>query len=588
MKIHSIIYSLVLIALLASCREEIDKQEEVVNIPTTVTKVESSVMGIVTDGDGFAVEDALVRFEDILTYTDENGVFQFKDERLIKEGTFVTIEKSGYFKGSRMFYPEIGNVNRITIQLMERVEVAEFATSSGSEVTFENVKLDFPANGIVNEDGSEYNGNVNVAARYLDPALSETHEQMPGDLTAIDAENEIVALSSYAMIVVELTGDNGELLQLKDGMPCTAKIPVNPTLQASAPNEIEFWYFDEERGRWIEDGMAEFQNGFYEVDIPHFTFWNCDIPNSYIDLGITILNYDGYFSNVKVQLTEIATGTSRFDRTDDNGYVYGKVPDNQELLLEVLDGCDMVIYSENIGSFTSDAEINASLTYDNFVSISGELAACNEELSSAAYVRVQVDGIEQYLSIDDNNEFSAYVSYCDEASTIYAQGIDPLNLFGSGIVGQAIDNNDVDFGVLELCDTFLTEMVSYVYGDTSHFIFPSDAALDKMFTYEMDHFQFEGNVTKTIVKITTLDWLTGEVKEFNLIYDYNNPNNTISLAFPESGFIANGVGQSYIVNQDDGDYMIFKGVLSDLTITDTELWDDSFIPVTYFFALPII
>ncbi|MDA9774000.1 carboxypeptidase-like regulatory domain-containing protein [Saprospiraceae bacterium] len=588
MKIQSIIYSLVLIALLASCREEIDKQEEVINTPTTVTKVESSVMGIVTDGDGLVVDDALVRFADISTNTDENGVFQFEDEKLIAEGTFITVEKDGYFEGSRMFYPEIGNVNRITIQLMERVEVAQFSASTGSEVTFENVKLDFAPNGIVNEDGSEYNGNVIVAAKYLDPALAETHEQMPGDLTAISEENELVALSSYAMIVVELTGDNGELLQLKEGVPCPAKIPVNPLLQASAPNEIEFWYFDEEIGRWIEEGMAQYQNGFYEVDIPHFTFWNCDVPNNFIDLGITVHNYDGYFSDAKVKITEISTGTSRFDRTDNNGYVSGAVPDNQELLLEVLDDCEMAIYSENIGSFTDDAEISVSLTFDNFLTISGELAACDGELSEATYVRLEIDGVGKLLSIDDNQTFSASISYCDEANTVFAQGIDPLNGLGSGVTGQVI-NGDIDFGILELCDTILTEVVTYAYGDTLHIMNAGSSGNNThIYYYTMDHYLFEGDVTKTIVQITILDWMTGDVKELYLLYDYVNPDNSVSFAFPESGFIAEGIGQSYIVNQFDDDYLVFKGVLSDFTITDNDLWDESFNPLTYYFALPIL
>jgi hypothetical protein len=269
-KIFSFLFAILVIA--QSCRK--DSDEIIITPPFTKPKISItvSVLGKVIDDNGIAVEDAVVTFEDISVFTDEYGVFQFKNESLYSTGTYIKVTKDGFFDGSRSFYPSEGKTSMVVIEMISKTEIGEFSSTNGSKVTFENVELDFTANSIVNEDGSTYSGNVNVAAKYLDPTIINTLRQMPGDLTGITTDQNRVALTSIAMITVELLDDNGNELQVEEGKTVDVKIPVPQSLQNDAPATIPMWHFDEEVGAWVEEGSANQVNGVYETSLATFLF----------------------------------------------------------------------------------------------------------------------------------------------------------------------------------------------------------------------------------------------------------------------------------------------------------------------------
>ena len=80
----------------------------------------SSVLGTVIDDNGDAVEGATIIFEDLITFTDEYGVFQFNNEKLNSNGTFLKVTKDGFFDGSRKFYATEGKTSRVTIELIPK------------------------------------------------------------------------------------------------------------------------------------------------------------------------------------------------------------------------------------------------------------------------------------------------------------------------------------------------------------------------------------------------------------------------------------------------------------------------------------
>jgi len=181
-----------------SCREDSD----IINVtpPNTTTpqfgmSIQGSVLGTVVDENGEVLEGATVTYGGLTEITDEYGVFQFNDTEMYTGGTYVEVEKDGYFHGSRKFYPTADAVSRVNVKMIPMVEVASFSSTVGDNVTFEGVKIAFGNNSIMNEDGSEYNGNVKVFAKYLDPTLLETLNEMPGDLTAMNADDERVILT---------------------------------------------------------------------------------------------------------------------------------------------------------------------------------------------------------------------------------------------------------------------------------------------------------------------------------------------------------------------------------------------------------
>lgn len=588
MKTNTLIYTIALMLFLfSSCRKEIDITEEIINPPVPTIKVESSVIGLVQDENSLPIEDAIVRLKDETVYTDENGIFQFKNVIMNENGTFITVEKNQYFKGSRMFYPELGNVNNVSIQLMEKVNVGNFQSDNGGLIKFEDVELSFPPNGIVTESGNDYTGNVIVEAKYLDPSLRETHDQMPGDLTALSTENELVALSSYAMITVELTSETGEALQLKESFPCNAKIPVSSSLQNSAPNEIELWSFDETVGRWIEEGIATYNNGYYEAEIPHFSFWNCDVPGNYADIDITIYNFESPFSNVVVRITDTESGTSNFDITDNNGKVSGKVPANVNLLLEVIDNCDQPIYSENLGSLSGMYSFSINVNYQNYSSFSGSVSSCASSISDLTYVRIEADDIYSYFMLDTNDEFSGTVNYCEASSVIKAKAMDPVNGLTSTTTVEAVADI-IDFGDLEMCDTLILDIYTYQFGDSTLYIDQLNTNTDYSYVYAANSIEdTNGDLIKVFLEVTVLNWLTGDTHTRIFIHDVNNPGDEHTFSFPNSGFDVTGTLDSYMISEGEDDYLIFTGEFTDFTITDSTLWDDSYSPFYFYTSAQI-
>ena len=120
------------------------------------------------------------------------------------------------------------------------------ASQTGGTIAIStDVTVDFIGGGFFLSNGDAYNGTVHVAAKYLDPTIPATFDQMPGNLQGVNNAAEEVVLNTYGMIAVELQGDNGEPLNINADNPATIKVGVPNTVLGNAPAEIPLWFFDE-------------------------------------------------------------------------------------------------------------------------------------------------------------------------------------------------------------------------------------------------------------------------------------------------------------------------------------------------------
>jgi hypothetical protein len=417
------LFSLLILLLLTSCRDEMDDLIPLDFNRTEISEVliNASLNGTVIDEEGNALEAVLVRVNGRLTQTDEFGVFALNNITMDQNGAVVSVEKDGYFESTKVVMTSVNQTSHTEIMLIEKILTASFNASTGGTSSMNGgATVDIPAAGVRLESGGAYSGNVNVYATYLDPTSSDLTQRMPGDLRATNSENEAMILETYGMIGVELESDSGEKLNIADGQTATIEIPVPSSLMGTAPATIPLWHFDEESGYWIEEGEATLtSNDTYVGTVSHFSFWNCDVPYPLVKIeGLVKDDRDFCLSSVRVEISLNSSGRTAYGYTDNDGKYEGLVPKDEELTLEIYDDCGGELYSAQIGPFGNDAiipTINISANSGNFLQVTGSLVDCDNDVESNGYVLLEFTGAgHDIIVVNADGSFDGLVNTCNE------------------------------------------------------------------------------------------------------------------------------------------------------------------------------
>jgi hypothetical protein len=477
--------SLLVLLIFSSCRKDTDMVTVTEEMPNPeiieayqplIQIINGDIIGQVVDFEGAPVSDATVKMGDNNTSTDIYGHFFFNDVDMNSKGQYVTIEKEGYFLGSRRFFPQADAKSRVRVEMIEKSFNQSFNTDAPETVSFGNVDIDFPATGIVNENGDTYNGDVFVAAKWLDPTTNRVYEQMPGNLQGVNTTSEEVALKTLGMVAVELQGENGEKLNIKEGSAASFRYTIPAELVENAPAEILLWSFNEEVGIWVEDGSAELSPGgdAYRGEFTHFSFWNWDIPAGNVYFSATFEDQDGNpLQNVLVTLTSSNYG-SGYGYTDDQGYVSGIIPAGDVLTMEVWAafGCASSFYTAEIGPFEEDVDLATIVLEDtsvNATSVTGTLINCDGNLTSGVII-YNLDGYQWYNYTEDGN-FSFYLNNCTEFDLAYLTGYDFEGGFSSDPV-ELVSNTDNQVGSVSACENDISENVLTVSSSEGTWEYP--------------------------------------------------------------------------------------------------------------------
>lgn len=412
----------------------------------------TSVEGRVTDESGMPVQGATVKAGLNVTQTDKNGMFSIDNAAFTTSETFVTVIKSGYFKGTRTFFSRQNSNNFLKIQLLRKSISARIPAADGGDVSLssDHGNIHFTPNSFVTPSGASYSGTVLVATQYIDPTLPSIAEQMPGDLRGVSSAGNVVGLKSYGMIGVELMDEAGMPLQLKPGSPAMISMTIPDAILGSSPATIPLWHFNDSTGLWKQEGSATRVGNSYEGQVSHFSFWNCDDPFEYVKLQAKVVNNaGGTVSGAKVQLTD-NNGYSVYDYTDNNGMVDGFVPKNQTLEMKVYTTCGNVAQSSTIGPFNSDVNLGNILLTQSLITINGTVKSCTGSAVTDGYVQLIMDGISEFAAIN-NGSFSAAIISCQGITSVQVIAVDNAAQKQSMPVTVNITGNTVNAGELTAC-----------------------------------------------------------------------------------------------------------------------------------------
>jgi len=411
MKLFKITLSfLFLLVFFSACRKDDLVVDEQPIPPAPVVKFEINTTGEVYDLQGEAIDNAIITFGDATTVTDQNGYFNITG-LVNSDKAVVSVEKTGYFSGHPVFYPKEGTAQHVEVTLMNRIARGT-VSSLNKVVSFNQHQVDFTNASFKDASGNPYSGDVTVFATYLDPTDEDLQRYMPGDLTAIDANNEAQLLESFGMLNVELEDNMGNTLNIDGEAELTMEIPSE--ILGSAPSTIPLWYFDEALGTWKEDGEATLVGTQYVGTVTHFTLWNCDIPRDYVFIDGTV-NGNLRPASFLVRITR-PNGDFRTTSLNENMQFSGAVPAGEILTLEVLDQCGNVLLTQTIGPLSSDTSVgtlDVTAAPMTTITISGNAIDCDLAPVTNGYAIVS-DGYDNnyFLELDNNGNFSGILSWC--------------------------------------------------------------------------------------------------------------------------------------------------------------------------------
>ena len=464
-----LLFSILITILIIGCKRESVLDNPIGPIlppPTTVTivndltQVTASVSGIVLDESNAPISSAVVTSGGATTTTNSNGMFIFQNISLSKENGSVTVVKAGYFKGIRSFKTTTGKNHTVRLQLMQKVLSGTVnATAGGTINSNGGASIIFPAAAFVTGTGAAYTGTVNVYSRWINPTAANLPFIIPGDLRGVGTNGAENILETYGMVGAELEDANGNTLKIATGKKATISFPLPASLQASAPATIQLWHFDDATARWKENGSATKAGSTYTAQVDKFSFWNCDVANSnFINLDYTLINASTNSSliSTSTRVKRVSNGSYAYGITNNAGFVSGLVPKNEALVLEVVSGCGAVIYSQNVGPFstnTSLGNINVTLIASQVINFSGTLINCNATPVSNGYVSLYAtSGIGAYATTSTIGAFSFSILNCTGVSLPYSCiGVDnSTSLRSSILIGSSISGN-INLGIISAC-----------------------------------------------------------------------------------------------------------------------------------------
>ena len=419
--------------LIQSCRKDFDDVEMIKDpIPGAVINVTGNILGKVVDRNNNPVAGADVIYKSQIVTSNEFGVFVIEDILMNAAGTYIEVKKPGFFDGSRKIYPALNSTSYMEVMLLQKAIAGSISSESGGTIAMLNgSEIELPSGGIIDANGNTYNGTVNVAMQWLDPTSDDLGRMMPGNLDAINLEEELVVLQSYGMLAVELETTSGEALNLGNGGVASLTFPVPDEIIGSAPAMIPLWHFDEEAGIWKEEGTASLVGDEYVGEVTHFTFWNCDAPFPLIQLSGCFEGVDGgLLSNTSVEIEVISTGLNGYANTNNQGCFSGPIPMNEDLNIKLIGKCGTILYEEAIGSFDEDTDLG-TIIYTissnlNVINIEGTLVDCDILPVESGILRVNSVGGDDFFFIE-GGDFNVSSVICEGTTSIFLSGSEPAD-----------------------------------------------------------------------------------------------------------------------------------------------------------------
>ncbi|MCP4122624.1 MAG: hypothetical protein GY751_12795 [Bacteroidetes bacterium] len=345
---------------------------------------------------------------------------------------------------------------------------------------------------------------------------------MPGDLSAENTSGESVFLESYSLKVIEIEAPDRQPLFVKEGSLIQVGFPIDGSI-SGAPSTIPLWYFDEERGIWIEEGSATKTGNTYTGSVSHFSFWNCDDPFPIIELSGKILADSIPVPHLPIHIRRTAAtlNAQGSGYTDDVGAFRCGIPANETLEFTMQNVCLQDIYTTTIGPFSTDTDLgNLEIgEFDNQITLNGTVRNCSNVPISTGYVQFEYEGLTSITRITAS-EFSIPLTACIGTNEVEVTVFDAEGIRKSAPQTVPVTDGTVQMGNFMTCDT-LEEYLSYSINGEDFLIWRSLIAENKLPYY---HILWANHGYQTIAEEEAFNFTLSDTIPFPGVGSYSYPS----------------------------------------------------------------
>ena len=282
------------------------------------------------------------------------------------------------------------------------------------------------------------------------------------------------------MLGILLESQSGESLQISTGKSARVRFAIPSSLQSEAPSTIPLWWFNETDGLWKQEGSAIKTADYYEGNVSHFSFWNCDAPNATVYLAFTVHTSNGPFQGAHAKITRISGGNSTYGYTDSTGFVGGLVFKNEMMALEIINNCNDVIYSKNIGPFSQNTNLGTltiSLIEQFVLNVSGNAENCSSAPVTNGNAFIYWDG-QSITTPITNGHFSTTVTKCTNGSSVEIIITDYTTQQVSTTWTGTSSTSELNAGTLTACSVPFQQFINYSVNGIPHvFSDPPDSII---------------------------------------------------------------------------------------------------------------
>ena len=326
----------------------------------------AKLVGFVNDKSGNPLSGVTVFFGEEKTLTGSDGGYQLNT---ISAGSNKRIwfQKSGYASTQKLADIKEELPNRIDASLFP-IDKTEKMNSDGGKIEGKDFSVEIQPGGFVYSDGRPVEVDVIVEVTAFLTSEDEFLDAFPGEFRGTRENGTETAIESFGFIDVVLKVTTGEPVQLADGVTATIKIKA----PQNSPATIPMWHYDEDKGKWIEEGIGKLDNGFYTAEVSHFTKWNWDRPYNETSkiVGRVVDNAGSPIEGASVVQKGITYRFQNSAKTNENGEFELLTPESNESKIEAqfdIYGSTIINYttSPNNGQVNNIGDIKINVNIDN-------------------------------------------------------------------------------------------------------------------------------------------------------------------------------------------------------------------------------